>query len=84
MFNNTEFDSFKKMILKRFRPALKPLNIENDFLEISTSYMGKAYEVRIMGGQDLNGNYFWEVVRVINRSIIPSNLGFSTSKVNTN
>jgi hypothetical protein len=83
MFSITEFDIFKKIILKRLKAALKPLDIENDFLEISTSYMGKAYEVRIMGGRDLNGNYFWEVVRVINRSIIPSNLGFSLSKVNT-
>jgi len=82
MFSNTEFDNFKKIILKRLKAALKLLDIENDFLEISTNYMGKAYEVRIMGGQDMNGNYFWEVVRVINRSIIPSNLGFDFSKVN--
>ncbi|KQM78504.1 hypothetical protein ASE74_13450 [Pedobacter sp. Leaf216] len=82
MFNNSEFDSFKKDILKRLRPALKPLDIKNDFLEVSTSYLGVAYEVRIMGGRDLNGNYFWEVVRVINRSIIPSNLDYSISKVN--
>ncbi len=72
MLNHTEFDSFKKIILKRLRPALKPLDIENDFLEVSTSYMGKAYEVRIMGGIDQNGNHFWDVVRVVNRSIIPS------------
>jgi len=83
MFNNTEFDSFKKDILKRMKPALKPLDIENDFLEISTSYMGKSYEVRIMGGRDMNGNYFWEVVRVVNRSIIPSNLEFSFPKADT-
>jgi len=83
MFNTTEFDSFKKIILKRLKAALKPLDIENDFLEISTSYMGKAYEVRIMGGRDKNGNYFWEVVRVVNRSIIPSNMGFSHPKTNT-
>ncbi|WP_316847708.1 hypothetical protein [Pedobacter psychrodurus] len=57
------------MILKRLKVALKPLDIKNDFLEISTSYTGKAYEVRIMGGRDVNGNYFWEVLRVINRSI---------------
>jgi len=83
MLNNSEFDSFKKIILKRLRPALKPLDIKNDFLEVSTNYMGKSYEVRIMGGRDSNGNYFWEVVRVINRSIIPSNLGFNFSKANT-
>ncbi|QNN44865.1 MULTISPECIES: hypothetical protein [Pedobacter] len=83
MFNNTEFENFKKIILKRLKPALKPLNIENDFLEISTSYMGKAYEVRIMGGRDVQGNYFWEVVRVVNRSIIPSSLEFNFPKADT-
>jgi len=75
MLSKTEFDRFKKIILKRFKPVLKPFDIENDFLEISTSYLGKTYEVRIMGGVDQDGNYFWDVVRVINKSIIPSSIG---------
>ncbi|GAA4202127.1 hypothetical protein GCM10022289_16430 [Pedobacter jeongneungensis] len=81
MLNHTEFDSFKKIILKRFKPALKPLDIENDFLEVSTSYLGKPYEVRIMGGLDQNGSYFWDVVRVVNRSIIPSSIAPGISEL---
>ncbi|RBQ11813.1 hypothetical protein [Pedobacter miscanthi] len=81
MLNHTEFDSFKKIILKRFKPALKPLDIENDFLEVSTSYLGKAYEVRIMGRPDQNSNYFWDVVRVVNRSIIPSSISPGKSQL---
>ncbi|MDQ0964889.1 hypothetical protein QFZ20_000292 [Flavobacterium sp. W4I14] len=82
MYTNSEFEIFKKNILKRLKAALKSLDIKNDFIEISTNHMGKAYEVRIMGMRDGNGKYQWEVVRVINRSIIPSNLDFSLSEVN--
>jgi hypothetical protein len=77
MLIQTEFDIFKKITLKRLRPVLKNLDIKVDFVELSTSYMGKGYEVRVMGLQDLNGMYSWDIVRVVNRSIVPSDLDYN-------
>jgi len=70
----TEFDIFKKIILKRFRPTLKYLDINKDFIEVSTDYDNKHYVVRLEGVQDVTGRRLWKVVRVINNSIIPSEL----------
>ncbi|MCX2574865.1 hypothetical protein [Pedobacter sandarakinus] len=77
MFNNTEFDNFKKITLKRLKPILKIMDITVDFVEISTSYLGKSYEVRVMGVRDGKGKWSWDLVRVVNRSVIPSQ-GIST------
>jgi len=61
-----------KAILKRFKTALSDLEIENDFIEISTKFNGLKLQVRIFGQADLTGNLHWHVVRIINRSIVPT------------
>ncbi|KQM76237.1 hypothetical protein ASE74_19480 [Pedobacter sp. Leaf216] len=68
--NDTEL--FNKAILKRFKTALANLEIENDFLEISTTFKGIQVQVRVFGKADLMGKLHWHVIRIINQSVIPT------------
>jgi len=67
-----DFDSYNKLLLKQFRKILADLSLENDFLEISTTVNGFPIQLRIHGKANAKGNLVWQVVRVINHSIIPA------------
>jgi hypothetical protein len=61
-----------KSILRQFKSTLANLDIENDFIEISTKLNGVQIQVRIFGQPDPTGNLNWHVTRIINQSIIPT------------
>ena len=78
----TENKDLYKNLLKRFNKLLSTLDVNSDFLEISTHYNGAQIQVRICGRPDEANNLSWDVVRVINNSIvIPSELHTSTVEI---
>jgi hypothetical protein len=81
LYLSNDAQLLNKAILKRFKTALSDLEIENDFIEISTKFKGLQIQVRIFGQADLTGNLHWHVVRIINQSIIPTD-PFTITRIN--
>ena len=67
---NPDTDAFKKYLLKKCHKALMALDIEHDFLEISTIHKEIHYQVRICGIKNAKGELDWDIVRIINQSIL--------------
>lgn len=71
---------FKKRCLKSARLLLRSLDATTDFVEISTMYNGNRHEVRISGKKDATGKFAWDINRVVNKSLIPSDVDPSHDK----
>jgi len=70
----TAIDSFaqvKKHLLKQFKTFLATLDVESDFIEISVQHEGANFQFRLCGTIGPSGSPAWDVVRVVNQSIIP-------------
>lgn len=67
---NADTEDFRKYLLKKFHKALTSLDINHDFLEISTTYKETQYQVRICGIKNAKGELNWDIVRIINQSIL--------------
>lgn len=63
---------FIKLIVKRFKPVLSRLDIEKDFLEISTEITGVRIQLRFQGKETKAGDFVWDAERIVNQSIIPT------------
>jgi len=72
LYLSNDAQLLNKSVLKRFKTALADLDIKNDFIELSTMSNGLAIQVRIFGQADRAGELHWQVVRIVNQSIIPA------------